>query len=921
MKKLKLLFIFLFLFSIGNFLSAATTGKISGKVTDADTGEPLPGINVFIEGTSMGAATDIDGKFVINNIPPGTYSVIASGVGFQRKEFQNLKVSVDFTTQLNFQMGTEAIEVETIVVQAEAPMIRKDLTSSRTSVDATEIESLPVENISELLTLQAGITQGAGGDLHIRGGRSNEIAYTVNGVSISNPFDNTRTVQIATNAIQELSVVSGTFNAEYGNALSGVVNTVTKEGGSDYNGYVSFYSGDHLSSRDETFFNVDEVDPLNNYVAEATLGGPIPFSGKKVTFFASGRYDNDRGWLFGKRQHTVFDSVFKSTSNPDDIRISSTGDGAIVPMNPSEEYSGTVKFTVRPFKAVKVNYDVLYSNSEYQTYNHALKYVPDANYTRYEWGLLNSLEVSHALNSKTFYNVKASYNLNDYKRYLYPLLDSDGNPVDYYPGLNVNDYYIDQRYQPSHKTVRPGPAAYTFRAGGTENGHFYQRSATLSGKFDLTSQVTTEHEVKFGASIRSHNMQFEDFEIKRDTVVFLEPTIQDLSNTSHDKYTKEPLEISAYLQDKMEFDNLIMNIGVRYDYFDAKSPYAIDDFNPTPENPNLPSGIDPNSLLVNNKVKHKISPRIGVSFPITDKGIIHFSYGHFYQMPPFSYLYANPDFKYVLDQTPYGNANLNPQKTVSYEIGLQQQLNDATAFNITGFYKDVRDLLATQRIRISGSETYTKYVNKDYGNIKGVTFSLTKRRTASDLFGATLDYTFQVAEGNDTDPDAFFIDLASGRQPEKIPVYLDWDQTHTLNMSASVGRLGNWNVSLTGRLGTGLPYTPQFTENQVFLRANSARRPSTLTFDLLAEKTLDLFGFNLTVFAKVFNLFDNLNERFVYDDTGRATYSLDQKRPTGIAVDKLAERIEGMHTVDDYFTRPNYYSAPREVRLGMSFEF
>ena len=212
-------------------LSAGETGKIAGRVQDAQTGEALVGISVVVEGSTMGASTDLDGRFTIVSVPPGTYAVVASGVGFQRRRVTNVKVSVDFTTRLEIQLGTEEITLEGVEVEAEAPMVRRDLTSSQAVVDASTIAALPVENVTQVLALQAGIIQGAGGEIHIRGGRSTEISYTVNGVSIVNPFDNSRSVQIATNAIQELSVVSGTFNAEYGNALSGVVNTVTKEGG------------------------------------------------------------------------------------------------------------------------------------------------------------------------------------------------------------------------------------------------------------------------------------------------------------------------------------------------------------------------------------------------------------------------------------------------------------------------------------------------------------------------------------------------------------------------------------------------------------------------------------------------------------------------------------------------------------------
>ncbi len=919
----KLLFIISILFLSGMFSNefAGTTGKIAGKVTEKETGEPLIGINVIIQGTSLGAATDIDGNFIINNIPPGNYTVIISGVGYMKKTFANVKVAVDFTTRLDVILETGDVTLETVVVQAEAPLIRKDLTSSHTSLDASQIESLPVEGITQILSLQAGIVQGAGGELHIRGGRSTEISYSVNGVSISNPFDNTRSVNIATNAIQELSVVSGTFNAEYGNALSGIVNTVTKEGGSKYKGFASFYTGDQISANDDIFYNIGDINPLNNWVGELTFSGPVPFLENYLTFFFSGRYNDDGGYLYGKREQLTTDSVWINPANPNDIRVSSNGDGKDVAMDAGKSFSSTAKLTYRPMSTLKINWDFLFSKSKQQYYNHDLKYNPDANMNNYEWGMLNSLEIRHALSNSTFYTLQGSYNINDYKQYLYPLLDASGNEVDYHAGMSLDGLHADPRYQPDFKSNVA--TNYTFLSGGTSNSHYYQRSQTYGLKFDITSQLDNNHELKFGAQYKSHVLDYETFSILRDTVRYLTPTIASLKTASHDSYQKKPVEISAYLQDKMEFDKLIVNVGLRYDYFDSNSKYSTDVFNPSPNNPNLPSYVDPNTLLTDASAKHQFSPRVGLSFPITETGIIHFSYGHFFQMPTFRNLYVNPDFKYSFSVgTPtFGNANLNPEKTITYEIGLQQQLSEDIAFNVTGYYKDVRDLLAVQQIRISGDETYLMYVNKDYANNKGITLSLTKKRTANSLLGFSLDYTFSVSEGNETSSDAFFLDLSSGRQSEKIPVMLTWDQTHTLNGTVTVGNSRDWNITLVARLGSGLPYTPQLIDSQLYLRTNSGRKPSQVTVDLLADKVINLFGFDFTVFLKVFNLFDTLNERYIYSDTGRATYSLTQNQTPAQQTNKLAESIPGIHSADEYFVRPTYYSAPREVRVGFSVDF
>lgn len=887
---------------------AGITGKIAGKVTDAQTGEELIGINVLVDGTTMGAATGIDGTYIINNIEPGVYSLVFSGVGYQRQVVTNVRVSSDFTTRIDVQLSTEAIGLETVVVEAIRPMVRKDLTSSQTSIDDSQIKTLPVESINQLLSLQAGITKGAGGELHIRGGRSTEIAYNVNGVSAVNPYDFGRTVQISTNAIQELSVVSGTFNAEYGNALSGVVNTVTKEGGSKYTGTISYYTGDYVSNATDVFLNIDDLDPVNNQVVEGTFGGPIPLLEDNFTFFFSGRYNNDKGYLYGIRQHTVFDSVSRDPNLANVLYLAQTGDNSIVSMNPSIDINTTAKLTYKPIPTIKINYDLVYSNSDYKSYAHDYKYNPDANYNRLTWGLINSLEYRHAVSNSTFFSLKGSYSIYDFKRYLFPLLDAAGNEVSFNPNMSLDGLQADPRYQPEDKNN--SYSSYTFVSGGTQPEHFYQRSYTSEIKFDITSQVTNQHEVKFGLKGKWDTMDYVFFEVLRNRSNYLFPTIPNpvSQQGSIDIYSRSPQQFSGYLQDKMEFESMILNAGLRVDYFNSNTVYAPDPFAPT-EN------------LTEAEGKFTFSPRLGISFPITDAGIIHFSYGHFYQLPPFRFLYTNPNFEDIAAEPVYGNANLNPEKTVTYEIGLQQQLNESLAFNVTGFFKDVRDLLAIQQIRISSNEVYQKYVNKDYGNIKGITFSLSKRKMPDDLFGASVDYTFQVAEGNETGADAFFIDLQSGRQSEKIPVPLDWDQAHTLNGVITFGGDQDWTVTVVTSLSTGLPYSPQLYEQQIFLRTNSDRKPLQTNVDLLIDKSFMLYNTTLTIFLKVFNLFDTKNERFVYDDTGRATYSLEETKGGPQATNEISKLYPGIKSATEYFNRPNYFSAPREVRLGLTLEF
>ena len=246
----------LLLFSAVNF--AGTTGKIAGKVVDSETGEPLVGVNIIIEGTMMGAATDMDGEYYIINIPPGIYSVVTRMIGYQNQRMEDIRVTVDLTTKLNFQLSSTILDMgEEVVVTAERSPIQKDLTSSERSIGSDQIDQMPVRSVSELVNLQAGVVKDASGDLHIRGGRTNEIIYMVDGVQVINPLNRRSGISVDDQAIEELKAITGTFNAEYGQALSGVVNIVTKKGADKFTMNLTTYFGDHFSLADDVYCVID----------------------------------------------------------------------------------------------------------------------------------------------------------------------------------------------------------------------------------------------------------------------------------------------------------------------------------------------------------------------------------------------------------------------------------------------------------------------------------------------------------------------------------------------------------------------------------------------------------------------------------------------------------------------------------------
>jgi outer membrane receptor protein involved in Fe transport len=361
------------------------------------------------------------------------------------------------------------------------------------------------------------------------------------------------------------------------------------------------------------------------------------------------------------------------------------------------------------------------------------------------------------------------------------------------------------------------------------------------------------------------------------------------------------VQFAAYIQDKIELEDLIVNVGVRYDYFNPRANILVEP---------LHLGFSPQLQRAQSEMQ--ISPRIGLAYPITDRGVLHLSYGHFFQVPQFDLMFLNP--AYNINNTEafqVGNPGLKSQRTVGYELGLQQQLSDDIKADVTGYYKDSRNLIGTEIFDIGNGNKYSQYVNRDYGNTRGFTLSLEKRHTHG--FSATIDYTFQIAQGNASDPNAVFLDNQTSppRQSQKQLAPLDWDRRHSLNVTATIGTLEDFTVTLIGRLGSGLPYTPAFQSQRTGL-LNSETRPTVVTADLYATKFFTVSTYAMNIFVKVYNLFDTKNELDVFSDTGRAGYSLEAN---------YAGQPRGINTIQEYFTRPDFYSAPRQVIVGVGFSF
>lgn len=917
-----------FLFSTQ--ITFGQSGKIAGKVTDASTGEALPFVNVMVEGTTQGAASDLDGNYFIINLPPGTYSVKASAIGYNSITAQGIKVASGFTATQDFALQSTALELnEEVVVIATKPLIRKDVTATTSVVGEDMISQLPVTEITDLLSLQAGIVS-AGSDLHVRGGRSGQVAYQVDGVPLTDAYDGSSVINVNANAVQELQVISGAFNAEYGQAMSGIINIVTKDGSNSFNGNFQTYTGDYFSNRDDKFWNIKNINPVAIRNFEGSLSGPILKD--QLFFYINGRYYYNTGYLYGKRLFLVTDRASEvSGSGGSDFNITKNGDDSYISMNPNEKIYGQGKLTYRFLPGVKLNYNYVLDREEYQDYNHSRRLTPDNNLQRFRKGYSNIFSINHAISNSSFYNLNFSYFYKEYKHFLFE-------------DIYINSDTFATKYVNNTALQTP---PYSFDVGGTDYSRFKRSTGTFSAKLDWTTQFSQEINLQFGGEFKRHSIYFKDITLYPTTINGINTVgIAPITSPLNNEYLHNPVEGAFYVQSKFEAFDLIFNIGARLDIFNPDGVVLSDPTDPNIANPLKPSNqfndlngngvYDPSEgetmktiadrekyWYKDAEVKFQVSPRVGLAFPITEKGVIHFSYGHFFQLPSYEYLYTNPEFELGVgsgNQGLFGNADLRPQKTVKGEIGVQQQIGDDIAVDVTVFFEDFRDLTGTQSDEIlvfGGASSYSRYANSDFGFSKGFIVSLEKRFSGG--LAASIDYTYSVTKGNASNPADARNALLGGALPETFIAPLNWDQAHTLNVSIAYSVERDYGFSLIGNFYTGQPYTPEVNKNtnvtQNAFPRNSEIKPSILNLDLRVYKDFIIGSTTLSLFLKVYNLLDMDNPRNIYSDSGDPLFTFSR-----LEAEKIKPKLY-YNTLDEIYTNPGFFSEPRRVELGFSYNF
>ena len=894
-------------------LQAGTKGKISGTVID-EFGETLVGVQVFVDGTTKGTVTDENGKYSIINLDPGTYTVVFRYIGFATVKVEKVQVIVDKTTTVDATLVEEAIEGQEIIVTAQRPIVEKDRTTTTSYVTAEQLENLPLVSLSEAINQQAGIVDG-----HFRGGRQGEVSYLVNGVPINNAFNNSASFDVEQNMVSSLEVISGVFNAEYGQALSGVVNIVTKGVSPSWSGSFLGYAGRIASNRqiefvtrntDQTFFlsandfsnekfTYSEAAPtIGDQDYQVSIGGPIIKD--KLSIQSTLRFVKYDGHLIGRdlfRPSDVQSPNIRSGANPNAWLIQASGDGEFESLNRQERLSLNSSFVYEINSRLKLDYNLFYQFGDGKSYNHGYKYNPAGINPYYFSNQTHIVGLRYTMGDNAFANLSYSYLDDQSESYLYDDVSAQGD--------------LDERYvQPSQGSQQ---GAYAFAMGGNDLYSSQEITKSQTIVADYTNQLNNIVLWKSGLSARFHSLDNESFGISVNQAT--QRAFRSTDPSANNSLEVNPWEVAGYSQVKLEFDNLIVNAGLRFDYFepDFVVPVDLSQFNET-EILDQETG-----QMVSNRKQadptYQISPRLGVAFPISETGVMRFSAGLFFQTPQLNLLYTNNEFDRPQSASSYtlGNANLEPERTLQFEVGLQQGLSESMAIDLTVFSKDIRELSGQTAVRGSIGVPVGRLENIDYGTVKGFTLSLFER--GKGQLSWTIDYTLQFASGSASNPAERFNRFVTNSEDIVSINRLNWDRRNVLNNSFTWNSDFGLTLSAINSLQSGNPYTSE-RNNITSLTPNNEDTPTWFNSDLRAYYKPPQLVHNIEFFVQVDNVFDSAPHYGIYVDTGLANESTELQRLLNAGT-----RPGGLNTLNEYYIDQSRRGAPRSVKIGLSYKF
>lgn len=801
-----------------SLLFAGTTGILEGTVVDRDSREPLVGVSVSIAGTGLGAATDAEGNFQVSNVEAGTYDVRITNIGYQPVVYKGVTIRPDLRTRIRIEMVPSAVEMEAVEITAERPLIQKDVTSTNFSVGGKQMERLPVKNVQDLLALFPSVTAEG----NVRGGKSSEVVYLVDGLPMQDAVGGGIGGSLPKSAITEFSVQSGGFEAEYGNALSGVVNIVTRRGGSDHTAIAriekdNWFAGDWYTQ--------------NNRATEGelTLSGPV--LPERLFYFGAATYQaNDTRWW------QDFDDFFGS-------RI-------------FRDLSGIGKLDLAAAQGVRVGVQNVFSLRSWRDYEFSWRFNLDGLPPRERRSYRTTATLSHTLAENLHYTFNLTY---------YYLRSRIGDGAK--EAIDLTPYELD--------------FFLTYVTDGTRAWWADTKQRIYTAKADLVYQPNPNNVLKLGFEFNQYDIFSDLVKYEPQRNYFGKVLVDSPQLNFSTMYNYYPRTGSVYLQEKLEVqkDGAVVNLGFRWDFLDPRSQRPLVEYT----EPDSAGGDYQGNVTgyASASLKQQLSPRMGLSFPMMWNLVLIMNYGHYFQFPLFDYLYSgiNPQQLAKGVNVLVGNPDLKPERTHAWEIGMKYGLDERTLVSLTYFKKEFIDQIDSKtflpsKARAAGDYGFAEYINNAFADAEGVEVVLS--RTRDDLLTGSVSYSLMRTEGVSEYVDQGLNYRQWGFPVVNQPYPLSWDQLHSLKVNADLKLPYDLSVNLLWSFATGKPYTyfpskDGFTpeDSTMAFLPNNARLPSTSTVNLKFSKVVSLgYGKGLTVYGDVANLFNSKNAKWA-DANGR----------------------------------------------------
>lgn len=818
-------------------------GALTGKINDP-SGAPVIGASVLVVGTQSGSMSDANGYYYIPRLSPGEYSVVARMVGMASVTVEGVAVVSDQNTVLNITLAEEAAGNTVITVTGQRSDILETIPSTIYVVDRHQIETMPVTGVIDVIQGQAGVST-QNGEIHIRGGRSGEVEFLLNGSSMRSPVSGRYSATIPLSAIAEASTITGGFGAEYGNALSGVVKMVTREGGEAYTGSFSLNGGDVTafgteSSEDGPSNGAENGSYLSSIIqGTASIGGPEPFT--SLVLPSLGIRIPGKVFFFGAAEYS------RSGFNLEDSRGNWEN-------NWQNNLSGVMNITGRPSQLLgfsilgRYSYrqrgwdEWAWSRYDQPVYVEGVPYLggnPDfALPVSFDesWGL--TLGLNGLIGQNTV--VEGALERSEFSAWS-RIRDECGG----YLGANLTP---SAWYGEFFEDRVPDSLGF-FHSGIHPSVWMDSRSSVTAGRLEMTNQLSSVFKLVSGVEGKLYDIYNYGVTVNSPSQIWV------------NIWEADPRAVSAFVQSSANFSGaMVLTTGLRADLFD----------------PNTTMVVPGEAGVREVPVKVQISPRFGMNHPISERDVFFVTYGRYFQMPSLDKMFSGTSYNLGGDYTIVGNPDLEAVRTLSYEAGIRHRTGELSNLSLSAFYKEITGLVQSFPLMGEGQGTFFMYENDDsYATVQGV--EATFMRLPGDVLSGNISYTYSIAEGRYSSANEQYVYSSAGYStiPEDDN-YLDWDQRHLVSalVSASfeegegpeiAGRhfLERAGIGVRWHFGSGYPYSP--SSEGVLPEINTARQPWTMSTDLMISRSIPLGDAKMDCRMTVFNLFDRKNLLRIHD--------------------------------------------------------